>query len=50
MTEKGNHGFLQYNIYLTRGWSKEEVAICPLYKEKPASEENICQLPLVYMF
>ena len=25
MAEKGNRGFLQYNIYLTRGWSKEEV-------------------------
>ncbi|XP_028415296.1 cytochrome b-245 heavy chain-like isoform X2 [Dendronephthya gigantea] len=24
MAEKGNHGFLSYNIYLTRGWSKEE--------------------------
>ncbi|CAB4006217.1 cytochrome b-245 heavy chain-like [Paramuricea clavata] len=24
MAEKGNRGFLQYNIFLTRGWSKEE--------------------------
>mgnify|MGYP002804488286 FL=1 len=24
MAEKGHRDFLQYNIYLTRGWSKEE--------------------------